>query len=397
MRRLLIALCINNVLSFNLYSIIYPIKHTFNCVDNKWNWNNKLFPHNNRVSNYIGKWYYYNNIDFIETKNDIIANPEYWRNNIVLSNYICSNNKIRSTKIINDTMFLPSYYKKQRRYNDNNKEYYKSEHLYANRIIKLKHTQTYNKLNKNANILRTLIVRPNYASITCTPYIPKNEIIEDLIDKTNINNTNYTISFNIWLTEGYIYNNSMRTGLHLSYDGINGNLKEFILKKDALIDENINLQNHIDLYDLYNSNKKIKVNYTNIDISDITDFDNYTTINYIILKNNWQGNYRIQNILNNTHYNQLTWSADHRYFIPISDKDIDRYYQLKFKDGIYINIPKNLNDFSNDDKIYIEFVCFFKNASGIQRFLAWGTKNNGGILTYCHDIWNKHDFYLLSD
>ena len=170
MKSLLLLLYINCVLPFSLYSVIYPIRHTFNYVDNKWNWNNKLFPYN-KEANYIGTWYYYNNIDFIETRNDIIANPDYWFDNIVLSNYVCKNNKIKSTKIFNNTMFLPAYYKKQKRYYDNNKEYYKTEHLYANRIIKLNHTYTYNKLDKYANILRTLVVRPNHCSITCSPYI----------------------------------------------------------------------------------------------------------------------------------------------------------------------------------------------------------------------------------
>ena len=55
--------------------------------------------------------------------------------------------------------------------------------------------------------------------------------LQSLIDKNNINNTNYTISFNVWLTEKYMQENDIRTGLHLSYDGINGNLKEFILKR----------------------------------------------------------------------------------------------------------------------------------------------------------------------
>lgn len=397
MKSLLLLLYINCVLPFSLYSVIYPVRHTFSYVDNKWNWNNKLFPYNNKESNYIGTWYYYNNIDFIETRNDIIANPDYWFNNIVLSNYVCKNNKIKSTKIINNTMFLPAYYKKQKRYYDNNKEYYKTEHLYANRIIKLKHTHVYDRLDKYANILRTLVVRPGHCSITCSPYIPKIEITKSLMDKNNINNTNYTISFNVWLTEKYMQENDIRTGLHLSYDGINGNLKEFILKKDSLLNEKININDRINLRELHDNGNVTKINYTNIDINDIYDFDNYTTINYIILKNNWEGNYRIQNILNNTHYNQLTWSADHRYFIPISNNDISKYYQLKFKDGIYMNIPKNLNAFKDDDKIYIEFVAFFKNASGVQRFLAWGTKSDGGFKTFCHDIWNKHTTHFLSD
>lgn len=393
MRSLLLLFYINCVISFNLYSVIYPIKQSFNYVDNKWNWDNKLFPHNNKESNYIGKWYYYNNIDFTKTRNDIIAYPDCRNNNIVLSNYICKNNKIKSTKLINNTMKMPSYYIKTKRKFDNNKEYYKNEHLYSNRIIKLKHTNSYDTLDKYANILRTIIVRPDHCSVTCSPHIPKKDIIKKLFDKNNINNTNYTISFNVWLTDKYIYNNDMRTGLYISYDGINGNLKEFILKKDSLINYSVDINNNIDLDHLYNSNDFVKINYTND--NDIGKFDNNTTINYIILKNNWEGSYRIQNIFNNTYYNQLTWSADHKNFIPISNNDIDKYYQLKFKDGIYINIPKNLNDFKDDDKIYIEFVQFFKNASGIQRFLAWGCKNDGGIKTFCHDIWNKHNLNLL--
>lgn len=393
MRYLYLLFFINYTLSFNLYSIIYPIKHTFNSVDNKWNWNNRLFP--NKESNYIGNWYYYNNIDFIETRKDIIRNPDYWQNNIVLSNYICKNNKIKSTKIINNTIPLPAYYKKQLRNYDNNKQYYKSEHLYANRIIKLKHTNVFDKLHKNANILRTLVVRPNHCSITCTPYIPNNDLVGKLLDKSNINNTNYTISFNIWLTESFIYNNSIRTGLHISYDGINGNLKQFILKKDNLLNESINIDDKINLTDIYMSDNVLRQSFNDNITADIKDFDNYTTINYIILKNNWEGNYRIQNIFNNTHCYQITWGSDHRYFIPISNNDISKYYQLKFNDGIYLNIPKNIHNFKDDDKIYIEFVCFFKNASGIQRFLAWGSKNDGGIKTFCHDIWNKHNLLML--
>ena len=394
MRSLLLLFYINYATSFNLYSVIYPIKQSFNYVDNKWNWNNKLFPYDNKEANYIGKWYYYNNIDFIKTRNDIIADPECWNNNIVLTNYICKNNKIKSSKIISDNVKLPPYYIKNKRYFDNYKEYYKNEHLYSNRIIKLKHTRSYDELNKYADILRTLVVRPNHCSVTCSPHIPKNDIVNKLFDKNNINNTNYTISFNIWLTDKYNYNNDIRTGMYISYDGINGNLKEFILKKENMINNSININNKINLSNLYELYNLEKINYTTD--TDIDNFDNNTTINYIILKNNWEGNYRIQNILNNTYYNQLTWSADHGYFIPISNNDIDKYYQLKFKNGIYINIPKNLNDFQDKDKIYIEFVCFFKNASGIQRFLAWGSKNDGGIKTFCHDIWNKHNLNLLN-
>lgn len=393
MRYLYILLFINYTLAFNLYSIIYPIKHSFHNVDNKWNWNNRLFPL--KESNYIGNWYYYYNIDFIKTYNDIIGNPEYWKNNIVLSNYVCKNNKIKSTKIINNSIPLPPYYKKILRSHDNNKQYFKSEHLYSNRIIKLKHTNIFNKLHKNANILRTIVVRPNYSSITCTPYIPNNSLVKALLDKSNINNTNYTISFNIWLTEPYVYNNAVRTGIHLSYDGINGNLKEFILKKDNLFNKSININSKINLTELYMSNDVLRQHYNENVTADIKDFDNYTTINYIILKNNWEGNYRIQNIFNNTHHNQITWSSDHRYFIPISNNDIYKYYQLKFDDGIYVNIPKNIHNFKDDDKIYIEFVCFFKNASGIQRFIAWGSKSDGGIKTFCHDIWNKKNLLLL--
>ena len=56
MRSLLLLFYINYVTSFNLYSVIYPIKQSFNYVDNKWNWNNKLFPYNDKEANYIGKW-----------------------------------------------------------------------------------------------------------------------------------------------------------------------------------------------------------------------------------------------------------------------------------------------------------------------------------------------------
>jgi len=44
MRSLLLLFYIKCVISFNLYSVIYPIRQSFNYVDNKWNWNNKLFP-----------------------------------------------------------------------------------------------------------------------------------------------------------------------------------------------------------------------------------------------------------------------------------------------------------------------------------------------------------------
>ena len=58
------------------------------------------------------------------------------------------------------------------------------------------------------------------------------------------------------------------------------------------------------------------------------------------------------------------------------------------------NIDPDL--FKNNDTIYIELVCFFKNGTGIQRFLAWGSKENKGIKTYCHDIWkNKVPIYYL--
>ena len=177
--------------------------------------------------------------------------------------------------------------------------------------------------------------------------------------------------------------------MHVSYDGINGNLKEFILKKDNLIDEHINTDNKLNLTELYKSKNKIVTNYTNKELENIIEFDKNTTINYIILKNNWVGNYRIHNLLNNTPSTQISWSSDHKYYIPISNNDIVNYYQLKFSDGIYINIPKNLNLFDDNETIYIEFASFFKNGSGIQRFLSWGTKKNGGFKTHCHDIWTK--------
>jgi hypothetical protein len=387
----LILLYINYILSFNLYSIIYPVKNTFTTIDKKWNWNNKLFPENNKCSIYIGKWYYYNNIDLITENNKLIENPICYNENIVLSNYICNNNKLKSSKIINKQVNVPNYYKINRRYYDNNKEYYRYEHFNLNRIIKLKNnnTQIYNKLPQNADILRTLILRPNYCGITYTPYIPPQNIIKELFDKNNINSTNLTFTFNIWLTDNYIYNNSIRTGMHVSYDGINGNLKEFILKKDNLIDEHINTDNKLNLTELYKSKNKIVTNYTNKELENIIEFDKNTTINYIILKNNWVGNYRIHNLLNNTPSTQISWSSEHKYYIPISNNDIINYYQLKFSDGIYINIPKNLNLFDDNETIYIEFASFFKNGSGIQRFLSWGTKKNGGFKTHCHDIWTK--------
>ena len=180
----------------------------------------------------------------------------------------------------------------------------------------------------------------------------------------------------------------MKNILYLSYDGINGNLKDFILKKENKINKtNINDKINLDELSLTNYTKP----------QNIKDFDNDTTINYIILRNNWLGNYRIQYLLhNNTDTNQITWAAEHNYFIAISNNEINKYYQLKFDDGIYINVPKNLNLFSDKDKIYIEFVCFFKNGTGIQRFLAWGTKNEGGFNTYCSDIWNnKNNIYIV--
>ena len=107
----LILLYINYILSFNLYSIIYPVKNTFTTIDKKWNWNNKLFPENNKCSIYIGKWYYYNNIDLITENNKLIENPICYNENIVLSNYICNNNKLKSSKIINKQVNVPNYYK----------------------------------------------------------------------------------------------------------------------------------------------------------------------------------------------------------------------------------------------------------------------------------------------
>jgi hypothetical protein len=386
-------LYLNYGICFNLYSILYPIKHSFNNVDKQWNYDNRLFPTNKKTT-YIGKWYYYNNIDFIKNKYSIIENPEYWSKKIVLSDYEYDNKKIKITKLFNDTTDIINCYKKHKRLYDNNKEYYRTEHLYLNRINNLRNTNLYNLLDKEANILRTLVIRPNSCSVTCTPYIPKNALINSLIDKTNLNNTKYSINFNIWLTDRYIYNNSQRIGIFISYDGINGNLKELILKKENLVNKNIDINNKIDIEDIYNLDDIIKYNITNEKQKNIYEFDNNTTINYIILKNNWIGNYRIQNI--NDDNNQLTWGAEHNYFIPISNNEIDKYYELKFKDGIYANIPKNLNDFADDDIIYIEFVCFFNNGSGIQRFIAWGSKSIGGIKTYCHDIWkNKLPVYYL--
>ena len=214
------------------------------------------------------------------------------------------------------------------------------------------------------------------------------ELVNKLINKKNINNTNYSINFNIWLTDRYIYNNSLRIGLFISYDGINGNLKELILKKEHMIDDNIDTNEKLDLDYIFNSDNIIKYNITDEKINNIKDFDNNTTINYIILKNNWIGNYRIQNI--NDDDNQISWGSEHNYFISISNNEINKYYQLKFKDGIYANIPENLNYFKDDDKIYIEFVSFYNNGTGIQRFIAWGSKSIGGIKTYCHDIWKNN-------
>jgi hypothetical protein len=389
---ILVLLYINSVLSFNLYSIIYPIKYSFNYLDKNWNYNNRLFP-NNVKTLYIGKWYYYNNIDLIENSNY----PEAWKENLVLSSYECNGNKIKTTKIINSTEKITSYYKKKHRTYDEYSEYYRNEHLYLNRITKLYNTNKYNKLDKKADILRTLLIRPNYCSITCTPYIPKDEIIKKSINKKNLNTSNYSISFDIWLTDTFIYNNSIRTGLYISYDGINGNLNKLILKHDNMLETPINLNKKLNLSKIIDKTDNIiKYNITNEKVQNIKDFDNGTTINYIILKNNWIGNYRIHNIFNDSNDNQISWSSEHNYFIPISNNDIHKYYELKFKDGIYANIPKNLNLFKNNDTIYIELVCFFKNGTGIQRFLAWGSKENKGIKTYCHDIWkNKVPIYYL--
>ena len=387
----LFLLYINCVLSFNLYSIIYPIKHSFNIIDKKWNYENRLFPTNKKTC-YIGKWYYYNNIDLIKNEKNIIDNPEYRVYKNVLTKYEYDSNKIIISKILNHSYNIENHYRKKRIY-DNNKEYFRKEHYNSNRISNLSNTKLYSLLSKEANKLRTLVIRPNSCSITCTPYIPKTELVNRLIDKKNLNNTNYSINFNIWLTDRYIYNNSLRIGLFISYDGINGNLKELILKKEHMIDDNIDTNEKLDLDYIFNSDNIIKYNITDEKINNIKDFDNNTTINYIILKNNWIGNYRIQNI--NDDDNQISWGSEHNYFISISNNEINKYYQLKFKDGIYANIPENLNYFNDDDKIYIELVSFFNNGTGIQRFVGWGSKSIGGIKTYCHDIWsNKLINYL---
>lgn len=390
---LLLLLYIKFVLSFNLGCIIYPVKKSFNIIDKKWNYDNRLFPSNKKAT-YIGKWYYYNNIDFIKNQNNIIKNPEYWTKKTVLTDYECDNNKIKISKVLNHSYIIENNYKKQNRHYDNNKEYYRKEHYYLNRINNLRNTKLYNLLSKEANILRTLVIRPNSCSVTCTPYIPKMELVDKLVNKHNLNNTNYSINYNIWLTDRYIYNNSLRIGLFISYDGINGNLKELILKKEHLIDDIIDINNKLDLEDIVNSKNIIKYNITNEKQENIKEFDNDTTINYIILKNNWIGNYRIQNI--NHENNQISWSGEHNYFIPISNNEISKYYQLKFEDGIYANIPENLNYFGDDDNIYIEMVTFFNNGTGIQRFVAWGSRSIGGIKTYCHDIWkNKIPIYYI--
>ena len=387
----LFLLYINCVLSFNLYSIIYPIKHSFNIIDKKWNYENRLFPTNKKTC-YIGKWYYYNNIDLIKNEKNIIDNPEYRVYKNVLTKYEYDSNKIIISKILNHSYNIENHYRKKRIY-DNNKEYCRKEHYNSNRISNLSNTKLYSLLGKEANKLRTLVIRPNSCSITCTPYIPKTELVNILIDKKNLNNTNYSINFNIWLTDKYIYNNSLRIGLFISYDGINGNLKELILKKEHMLDDNIDINEKLDLDYIFNSDNIIKYNITGDKINNINDFDNNTTINYIILKNNWIGNYRIQNI--NDDDKQISWGAEHNYFISISNNEINKYYQLKFKDGIYANIPENLNYFNDDDKIYIELVSFFNNGTGIQRFIGWGSKSIGGIKTYCHDIWsNKLINYL---
>tara|TARA_B110000259_G_C14028929_1_gene405875 strand:+ start:2777 stop:3964 length:1188 start_codon:yes stop_codon:yes gene_type:complete len=389
---LILLLYINSVLSFNLYSIIYPIKHSFRNIDKKWNYVNRLFP-TNKKSTYIGKWNYYNNIDLIKDEKNVINNPEYWTQKTILTMYKYDSDKIIISKIFNDSNNILNHYIKKRVY-DNNKEYYRKEYYNSNRISNLNNTQLYTLLNKEANILRTLVIRPNSCSVTCTPYIPKMELVNKLINKKNLNNTKYSINFNIWLTDRYIYNNSQRIGLFISYDGINGNLKELILKKEHIINDNIEINDKIDINYIYNSDNIIKFNITDEKTNNIKEFDNNTSINYIILKNNWIGDYRIQNIYDND--NQISWGSEHNYFIPISNNEIDKYYELKFKDGIYANIPKNLNDFRDDDNIYIEFVCFFNNGSGIQRFIAWGSKSIGGIKTYCHDIWqNKLPVYYL--
>ena len=114
-RLLLILLSLNSILSFNLFSIIYPIKNTFNKLNKDWNFKNKLFPSNNLNDFFIGKWYYYSYIDFIENKNNIINNPNYLDNNIVLSFYKYSSDNIKTTKSFNKSTYLLNHYKKQKR------------------------------------------------------------------------------------------------------------------------------------------------------------------------------------------------------------------------------------------------------------------------------------------
>ena len=79
----------------------------------------------------------------------------------------------------------------------------------------------------------------------------------------------------------------------------------------------------LDIDYIFNSDNIIKYNITGDKINNINDFDNNITINYIILKNNWIGNYRIQNI--NDDNNQISWGAEHNYFISILSIKIQRW------------------------------------------------------------------------
>ena len=92
-----------------------------------------------------------------------------------------------------------------------------------------------------------------------------------------------------------------------------------------MIDSNININEKLDIDEIFNSEKIIKYNITDEKQENIKEFDNDTTINYIILKNNWIGNYKIQNI--NYDDNQISWSAEHNYFIQISNNEIHKYYR----------------------------------------------------------------------
>ena len=200
----LILLYINYILSFNLYSIIYPVKNSFITIDKKWNWNNKLFPENNKFSIYIGKWYYYNNIDLITENNKLIyqssTNNSPTIKEILLEFPSCM---LEST----DFFFNTAEPEKKRNYL--NKVLFYVEHSYTDTLKELK------KVHKQRNYALKRGLKDEiklWSNRLCDIEPSITELNQAIIEKLN------TKLANSKLTELFYNKNRWIGGIFLKYD-----------------------------------------------------------------------------------------------------------------------------------------------------------------------------------